>query len=107
MVRNASGLLSMGETSRWTEIGSTDPESVFISAIYETIFKPGVKRAVVFNRIRRQNLFPAFGLAVLMRAQNPALEHVRRFERHHPARQDRHFLAGLRIAADALVLGTD
>ncbi|MEZ2332348.1 hypothetical protein AB6802_21725 [Mesorhizobium sp. RCC_202] len=48
----------MGETSRWTEIGSIDPESVFISAIYDTIFKPGVKRAVVFNRIRRQNYLP-------------------------------------------------
>src|SRR5262245_37597559 len=32
------------------------------------------------------------------------LEDGGRLEHHHPARRDRHFLAGLRVAADALAL---
>src|SRR5690606_16410877 len=43
----------------------------------------------------------------LMRSQDAILQHIRCLEGHHPARQDRHFFAGLRIATDALVLFTD
>ena len=35
------------------------------------------------------------------------LQHVGRLEHHHPARQDRHLDAGLRVAAHALALGAD
>ena len=52
-------------------------------------------------------LICGLGLAVLMRAQDAVLEHVRRLEGHDPPWQDRNFLAGLRIAADALVLRAD
>src|SRR5215831_8066798 len=35
---------------------------------------------------------------------DPLLEYRRRFEHHHPARRDRHFLAGLGVAPDSLTL---
>src|SRR5690606_24847933 len=40
------------------------------------------------------------------RLVHPILEHVRRAEDQHPPGADRHLLAGLRIAADALALLT-
>src|SRR5690606_24001372 len=53
-----------------------------------------------------QGLLAALGLVVLMRPQDAVFQHVRRLEGHDATRQDRHFLAGLRIAANALVLRT-
>jgi predicted Fe-Mo cluster-binding NifX family protein len=53
-------------------------ESGLISAVYETIFKPGVKAAAVFQLgFEAQALFAAFGLAVLVGAQDAVLQHIR------------------------------
>src|SRR5262245_31902018 len=50
---------------------------------------------------RRRRLLMRLWLAPVS-GVDPLLQDRRRLEDHHPPRRDRHFLAGLRIAADAL-----
>ncbi|TIT49525.1 MAG: hypothetical protein E5W72_15565 [Mesorhizobium sp.] len=53
-------------------------ESGLISAVYETIFKPGVKGGDRFQPgFEAQALFAALGLAVLVGAQDAVLQHIR------------------------------
>lgn len=45
-----------------------------------------------------------FTLTLLMFLQNALLENIRRLERHHTPREDRHFLTRLGVTTDTLVL---
>src|SRR4051794_32796231 len=79
MVRNASGALS---TAAYSPVGDMAP-------------RPNA------DRTRTKLIFGGVGD---VNAVDALLEDRRRLEHHDPARRDRHFLAGLRIAPDPLAL---
>src|SRR5690606_26993267 len=64
-------------------------------------------RIVSIRTLKARRRWLLVALAVLVGAQDALLQHVGRLEGHDAARQDRHFLARLGIAADALVLVAD
>src|SRR5690606_14271161 len=103
-VRKASGLLSMG--CRPPRASIRPPSERHKTA--DSSHRPPPEETGRGNpRAGVRRLFLVPGPCRLMGAQDALLQHVRCLEGHDPARQDRHFLAGLGIAPDPLVLVAD